>query len=125
MIQCILMAFLLPFLAIEACTGLKLVAKDGKTVHGRTLEFGQPVEISIAYIPKGSSFAPETDKGEGLKYETKYSAIGAIAYDELSILDGINEKGLAVGTFYFPGFAKYTELTRENQAKSLSPVNFP
>lgn len=125
MIQCILMAFLLPFLAIEACTGLKLVAKDGKTVHGRTLEFGQPVEISIAYIPKGSSFATETDKGEGLKYETKYSAIGAIAYDELAILDGINEKGLAVGTFYFPEFASYTELTEENQTKSLSPVNFP
>ncbi|MGE5196738.1 MAG: linear amide C-N hydrolase [Anaerolineae bacterium] len=32
---------------------------------------------------------------------------------------------LAVGTFYFPGFAFYSEITPENQARALSPIEFP
>ena len=125
MIHLLLIALALPFMGIEACTGLKLTAKDGKTVHGRTLEFGNPIELSLTYIPKGASFTGKTNNGDGLKYQAKYSALGAIAFDDISILDGINEKGLSVGTFYFPTFAKYTDLTPENQSKALSPINFP
>lgn len=125
MIHLLLALLLLPFIGIEACTGLKLTAKDGKTVHGRTLEFGNPIELSLAYIPKGTPFTGKTNKGDGLKYQAKFSSLGAIAFDDVSILDGINEKGLSVGTFYFPTFAKYTELTSDNQSKALSPVDFP
>ena len=125
MIQLLFIALLLPFLGAEACTGLKLTTKDGKTVHGRTLEFGNPIDLSLAYIPKGSAFIGKTNKGEGLKYQAKYSSLGAIAFDDIAVLDGINEKGLSVGTFYFPTFAKYTDLTSENQAMALSPIDFP
>lgn len=111
--------------SVEACTGLKLTAKDGKTIHGRTLEFGNPVDISLVYIPKGTPFTGKTPNGDGLKYESKYRAFGAMSFDDLNILDGINEKGLAVGAFYFPSFAKYAELNSENQAKALSPNDFP
>jgi choloylglycine hydrolase len=41
------------------------------------------------------------------------------------MLDGLNEKGLGVGTFWFPGFAGYTTATADNQGKSLSPTDFP
>ncbi len=109
----------------EACTGIRLQAKDGNIVHGRTLEFGIKLPLSIAYIPAGENFTATTPSGNGLTYTAKYAAVGAIAYDKLQLLDGINEKGLAVGTFYFPGFAEYTPTTAENQAKSLSPVDFP
>ena len=37
----------------------------------------------------------------------------------------MNEKGLAIGSFYFPTFAKYAEITNDNRAKALSPVDFP
>jgi choloylglycine hydrolase len=40
-------------------------------------------------------------------------------------MDGLNEAGLAVGTFYFPTFAEYTPVTSGNQAKALSPIDFP
>ncbi len=33
----------------------------------------------------------------------------------------MNKKGLAVGLFYFPGFAKYAEATAQNKDISLSP----
>lgn len=108
----------------EACTGIRLQAKDGSIVHGRTLEFGIQVDTSIVVVPRGYSFEGTTPNGNGMKYQAKYAAIGAIAFDKPSIMDGMNEKGLSVGTFYFPGFASYPTITPENQNKALSPVEF-
>lgn len=110
----------------NACTGIKLVAKDGALVHGRTLEFGIQVDISTAVVPHGHAFKGTTPNGgEGLVYTSKYGAVGAIAFGNPALMDGLNEKGLAVGTFYFPNYAGYTKITSENQSKALSPVEFP
>lgn len=113
------------FLDAEACTGIKLVAKDGSIVHGRTLEFGRKVDIDVAVVPRGYEFVGTTPQGKGITYKSKYGAVGAITFGEVALLDGLNEKGLAVGTFYFPGFAGYTPLTSENQSKALSSAQFP
>lgn len=115
----------LAVLEMDACTGLKLTAKDGTTVHGRTLEFGVTVDTSVAFIPRDYAFTGTTSKGEGKSYTSKYATLGAICYNNLAIMDGINEEGLAVGTFYFPGFAGYTPTTAENQKNSLSQFDFP
>jgi choloylglycine hydrolase len=120
----ILILFFCFFGQLSACTGLKLVAKDQSMVHGRTVEFGVPVVFSTVVIPKGQDFVGTTPQGDGLKYTSKYASVGIIAYDDAAIMDGLNEKGLAVGSFYFPGYAKYTPITRENRSKALSPVEF-
>lgn len=109
---------------LEACTGIRLKAKDGAIVHGRTLEFGIEVNTSAAVIPRGFAFTGTTPQGPGLKYTGKYAAVGAIAFGKPALMDGLNEKGLAVGTFYFPGYASYAKITSENQSKALSPVDF-
>lgn len=109
----------------EACTGLRLTAKDGNSVHGRTLEYGIIVDTSAAVIPRGYAFTSTTPNGEGLKYQSKYGVVGTLCYGALAVMDGMNEKGLSVGTFYFPTFAGYTATTKENQSKSLSPIDFP
>jgi choloylglycine hydrolase len=116
---------LLASFSLEACTGLKLMAQDGKTVHGRTLEFGIDIKTSIACIPRGYAFTGEVTDGKGMEYTSKYASIGAICFNTLALMDGTNEEGLSVGTFYFPGFAGYTPTTAENQSKSLSPIDFP
>ncbi|CDR33239.1 linear amide C-N hydrolase [Criblamydia sequanensis] len=113
----------IPFFS-EACTGLMLKANDGSFVHGRTLEFGMKLDTSILFIPRGYEFHGTTPLGDGLTYKAKYAATGAMAFDVPSIMDGINEKGLAVGAFYFPGFAGYSDITKENQSKALAPVEF-
>lgn len=110
---------------IDACTGIKLTAKDGSSVEGRTLEFGIPVHITTVVVPRNYDFQGTTPKGAGLAYKSKYAAVGCMAFTDVAILDGLNEKGLGVGTFYFPTFAKYSPTTSENQAQSLSPVEFP
>lgn len=118
-------AFLTLATQADACTGLKLTAKDGNSVHGRTLEYGVVVDVSIAVVPRDFTYTANTPLGNGMSYKTKYASVGTVTFDSISLLDGMNEKGLSVGTFYFPGFAGYTQTTKDNQSKSLSPVDFP
>jgi choloylglycine hydrolase len=108
----------------SACTGIFLKNADGTFVHGRTLEFGIPVAIDFAVEPRGYNFTGSTPLGDGKKWTTKYGALGAIAFGNLGIMDGINDKGLAIGTFYFPTYAEYTPTTPQNQAKSMSSIDF-
>jgi choloylglycine hydrolase len=110
---------------VSACTGIRLTAKDGSMVHGRTLEFGLPIESSIAVIPRGYAFVGNTPKGRGLNYISKYAVVGAFLFQDITIVDGMNEEGLSIGTFFFPGFASYASTTDQNQHKSLSPSEFP
>jgi choloylglycine hydrolase len=110
---------------IDGCTGIRLASEDGSFVNGRTLEFGVFVDTSVAVIPRGYDFVGTTPQGPGLNYKAKYAAVGSIAFSNVSLMDGMNEKGLSVGTFYFPGYAGYTPITAENQSKALSPIEFP
>src|SRR5208337_2469129 len=109
----------------EACTGIMLRNTDGSIVHGRTLEFGMVVDTMLAIVPRGYEFVGKAPDGAGMKYKAKYAAMGAIPFNDVAISDGMNEKGLAVGAFYFPTFAKYAEATNDNRSKALSPVDFP
>ena len=57
----------------NACTGIRLSAKDGTEVAGRTLEFGTPVDWYVAVVPAGTEISPEVPQGSGgLTYKTKY-----------------------------------------------------
>lgn len=105
-----------------ACTGIGLTSKDGAVAVGRTLEFGAPPESSLVVLPAGSEIQGQTPKGDGMKFTTKYGFCGANGFgmDDL-ILDGLNEKGLVVGLFYFPNYAEYAEPTEENLAKGMGP----
>jgi choloylglycine hydrolase len=109
----------------HACTGIMLRNSDGTVVHGRTLEFGMLVDTMVAIVPRGYDFVAKAPGGAGMKYKSKYAAVGAITFNDVAISDGINEKGLAVGAFYFPTFAGYAEITNDNRSKALSPVDFP
>jgi choloylglycine hydrolase len=108
----------------EACTGLMLRNSDGTVSHGRTVEFGIPLQFDLAVVPRNYKFTGQTPIGAGKTWSSKYGAVGMIVFGNLGIMDGINEKGLAVGAFYFPTEAEYTKTTPENQAQSMSAVDF-
>ncbi len=120
-----ILSLFLPQPFAQACTGIMLRNSDGTIVHGRTLEFGIVVDTMIAIVPRGYEFVAKAPGGSGMKYKSKYAAVGAITFKDVAISDGINEKGLAVGAFYFPTFAKYAEISKDNRSKALSPVDFP
>ena len=90
----------------SACTGGALTAADGSVVVGRTLEFGQPLDSQIAVWPAGSTITGQSSRGAGLRFRTRYGFLGATVgkYSDM-LFDGMNEKGLNAGLFYFPGYA--------------------
>lgn len=108
----------------SACTGILLRNADGTIVHGRTVEFGIPLEMDIVFVPRGYDFVGQTPLGDGKKWTSKYAATGGILFGNLAIMDGLNEKGLAVGAFFFPTSAEYTVTTPDNQATSMSAADF-
>ena len=122
---CAFAALLLCVQPALACTGIMLKTADGSVVHGRTLEFGFFIETDVVRVPRGYTFTGQTPLGDGMTWSAKYAAVGAIAFDNLAIMDGINEAGLSVGSFYFPSFAEYAETTSDNQSQSMSPADFP
>jgi choloylglycine hydrolase len=108
-----------------ACTGISLKAGDGAAIRGRTLEFGFPMQSNVLVVPAGKEMnGTLPDGGKGLTYTTRYAVAGADALGMPVILDGINDQGLSVGLFYFPGYASYTPVTRENAAHALAPYEF-
>jgi choloylglycine hydrolase len=106
-----------------ACTGITLVAADGSVVRGRTLEFGQPMDSDVILIPRGLAYTGTTPDGEakGLRWTATYAAAGANGVGLPVLVDGLNEKGLSGGIFYFPGFAGYQTIATGEEAQALAP----
>jgi choloylglycine hydrolase len=108
-----------------ACTGISLKAQDGAAIRGRTLEFGFPMQSKVVVIPAGKEFSGTLPEGgKGLTYTSRYAVVGANALGLPVILDGINDQGLSVGLFYFPGVASYTPLTADNAGRAIAPHEF-
>ncbi|MGK2923258.1 MAG: linear amide C-N hydrolase, partial [Methyloceanibacter sp.] len=108
-----------------ACTGISLKAEDGAAIRGRTLEFGFPLQSNVIVVPAGKEFAGALpDGGKGLTYKTRYDIVGANAFGQAAIMDGLNDQGLSIGLFYFPGYAQYAQATKENAARALAPQDF-
>lgn len=107
------------------CTGIQLKAKDGSIVNGRTVEFGIPLDLIGVVIPRNFELKGTLPDGStGMVYRSKYAAVGGGMFGEAAIADGINEKGLAIGAFYFPGYAGYATITPQNKTMALSPTEF-
>jgi choloylglycine hydrolase len=108
-----------------ACTGISLRAADGAAIRGRTLEFGFPMQSKVIVVPAGQDMSGTLPDGsKGLIYKSRYAIVGANALGLPVILDGINDQGLSVGLFYFPGYAKYADVTPENASHALAPQEF-
>jgi choloylglycine hydrolase len=109
----------------QACTGIQLTAKDGGVIAARTLEFGIDLHSNVLVIPAGTALTGTLPGGgAGIRYTTKYGVIGANGADKIAIVDGINERGLYVGLFYFPGTASYPDATAENAARGMAPWEY-
>lgn len=111
----------MPVANLFACTGLFLKTADQNYVYARTLEFGADLKSQILFTPKNYQFTGATSQANlpGLSWQAKYAVLGANAFGTTNYLDGVNEQGLAGGLFYFPGFAKYQDISKQNYNKSL------
>jgi choloylglycine hydrolase len=117
--------FLCYFIFVQsslACTGIIIITKNGATITARTLEFGFDLHSNILVIPKGTqmNFLSSLEGKNGYQMITKYGFAGMNAVDKNIVIDGINEAGLYLGSFYFSGFAVYEKLTPNNQSTAVS-----
>ncbi len=124
---CLCCAFLLlPFHSMQACTGIAQKAENGDWVFGRTMEFGvEFMKFNLLFIPRGIAYTSQTPSNQpGAKWTTKYALVGFNPLGFPLVVDGLNEKGLACGGFYFPGWAEYEKTTPQDASKTISNMDF-
>jgi choloylglycine hydrolase len=123
----ILAAFAVLSFAIpsNACTGITLTAQDGAVVYGRTLEWGAfDIHSRLMIVPRGQNLSAKMEDGEpGMTWKSKYGFAAIDGLKKPIAIDGINEKGLAVGIFYHPGYASYQVFDPAARFESLGPVD--
>lgn len=108
-----------------ACTGITLKTKDGSVIFGRTLEFAVDFSSNLIVVPRGFEYVGTAPGGKpGLHWKSKHAVVGMNAYDVPLFGDGMNERGMHVGIFYFPGFAKYQSVSEKDYAHTLAPQEF-
>src|SRR5215203_196811 len=88
------------------CTGIRLIAKTGAVVSARTMEFGVDLESDVMMSPRRHARIGSTPDGaDGLHWTAKYASVGISGFGLDMLIDGVNEKGLGVGLFYFAHYA--------------------
>ena len=108
--------------ATRACTGIKLTAADGSVIRARTLEFGTELDSDVILVPRGYARTGTTPAGAtGLAWKSKYASLGANGAGLPFIFDGVNERGLAAGVFYFPTTAGYMKFEPATAARTIAP----
>jgi choloylglycine hydrolase len=116
--------FLLPFgpTTALACTGITIKPKDGSVVFARTLEFANDLKSNLIIVPRDHEYVGSAPGGlPGRRWTSKYAVVGINAFDMPVVLDGLNEQGLSVGLFYFPGFAEYQEVEADESDRTIAP----
>lgn len=123
----LLVALLLPFKQVEACTGIRLIANDGSVVYGRSMEWGSfDLNTRIVIIPQDFKFTALTPEGlNGKEYKAKYGVVGLDMISTYYISDGMNEKGLAVGMYYHPNQAHYNEFIPSKKGNTIGSLDVP
>jgi choloylglycine hydrolase len=107
-----------------ACTGISLTAADGSYVQARTIEWARGVlKSEYVIIPRGESLQSYTPMGlNGLTWSSKYGAVGMAVVEKEFIAEGINEKGLSAGLFFFPEYGSYVPYNSVNDNHTLADL---
>lgn len=110
----------------DACTGISLSARDGGRIVARTVEWAaSPMQCGYVVCPRGHSHRSYTPTGlNGLEYESIYGYVGIYTEYEPFVVEGINEAGLSVGLFFFPGYGNYGAYDSAHNDKTLCDMQF-
>jgi len=106
----------------SACTGITIKPKDGSVIFARTLEYAVDIRSEVIVVPRGRDHVGSTPGGRpGRHWRTRYASVGMNACGRPVFVDGLNERGLHVGVFYFPGYARYQAITAADEFRAVAP----
>ena len=89
------------------CTGISLTSADGGVVAARTVEWAlsDAHPDCVGVFGRGRRFTAQTPTGlDGKQWTGRFGFVSLTAYGQPYGPDGMNERGLYVGVYYFPGF---------------------
>ena len=111
-------------LPANACTGIAFRTQDGTQLQARTIEWGGfSLESKLVILPRGQKNTSFTPQGQnGLSWKNKYGAVGISVVKDPFIGEGVNEKGLAAGIFYFSGYGSLAPFNAKRAKKSVADV---
>ena len=98
------------FLGLEACTEIRLTAKDNSVVVGRSMEYGYDLSSNLVVEPKGQAHSAAVAPGcppNPMSWTNAYSIGYLDAWNTFLPADAMNTAGLSVGPLLFPAFAQY------------------
>lgn len=107
-----------------ACTGITLRTAKGNTVTARTIEWAASDMNSLyVVVPRGyTSQSMTPDGATGMRFKTKYGYVGLAVEQSDFVTEGLNEKGLSAGLFYFPEYGEYEPYSKENASRSMADL---
>ena len=113
------------FNAAQACTGISLESADQSQIVARTIEWGASVlKTDIVLMPRNYSVQTQTAEGPGLHYQTRFGFVGLSIESENFIVEGLNEKGLSAGLFFFPKYGRYPTYDKTQASKTIGDMQF-
>ena len=102
-----------------ACSDFLLNNSGSQVVSARTMDFEMPLQADVVVVPRGekcvSALSP-TDTY--MTWTSKYGFVGANISHLPAYTDGLNEKGLAVGTLWLAA-TKYPDFSKLPRAKVI------
>ena len=109
------------------CTDFLLTAeRKSSFVNGRSMEFGLELNSRPFVRRRGevmrSRTPDKTLERNGLQWTVKYGYVGMNVLNLSSVVDGLNERGLSVGTLWLPG-SEYQKVNDSSRALSVLLVN--
>lgn len=105
-----------------ACTGITLKSKDGATIAARTIEWAESVMNTMyVVVPRNEVLQSLTPTGmDGVKFKARYGFVGLAVEQKEFMVEGLNEKGLSAGLFYFPNYGKYQAYETSDRGQCLA-----
>ncbi len=117
-----LFSLVLTFTNAFACTGIQIKTQDGNYIFARSMEFADSfMPHDLVAVPRNYRFVGQTPAGKpGMPWKVKYGYVGFAPPGEKLVDDGLNEKGLHVGGFFFPGYAQYEKVAEADYPSTIS-----
>lgn len=104
--------------SLWSCTAFQLQSQDGASIYCRTMEYSFPLQSDLLVVGRDTPYTSTLS----MKWKTKYGFVGmnqCLAPQLVS--DGMNEKGLVVGSLYLLGFAHYEAEDPTKKDHTLGP----
>ena len=109
----------------HACTGITLHTADSLPILARTIEWGgSDLNSQYVIVPRGyaqQSYVPGGTT-DGMSFRARYGYVGLAVEQKEFVAEGLNEKGLSAGLFYFPGYGAYETYDARHRQTSIADL---